>query len=107
MPGAEHTRRWPGLLAWSLLLLATPARAEKLTLDLAQTPFTVSRAAEKFTAKSAREGTVEVRLVGGLEDRPRKCGEVLFKLPAAWASRPWGNRATVRAQVRVGPVFQG
>jgi hypothetical protein len=107
MPGPEPTRRWPALLALPLLLLGGPAAADELSLDLSQARFTLARAAEKFTARGAREGVLEVRLIGGLEDRPRKCGEVLFQLPAAWAARPWGNRATVRAQVRVGPVFLG
>jgi hypothetical protein len=89
-----------------LLLSSTAPAAGELSLDL-RTPFVLARGAQAFTARSAREGVLQVRLEGGLEDRPRKCGELLFTLPPAWAARPWGNRATVRAQVRVDPVFLG
>jgi len=95
------------MLAALLLVMSTPMAAEELSLDLAHAPFTLSRAAETFTPRSAREGALAVRLEGGLEDRPRKCGEVLFTVPPAWTARPWGNRATLRAQVRVAAVFVG
>jgi hypothetical protein len=91
----------------ALLLLFSTAPVTELSLDLSRAPFTLSRAAETFTPTNAHEGVLRVHLEGGLEDRPRKCGEVLFALPPAWSGRPWGNRATVRAQVRVDPVFLG
>jgi hypothetical protein len=93
-------------LALLLLLSTAPAR-EELSLDLAHTPFALARAAESFTPSGPREGVLRVRLEGGLADRPRKCGELLFTLPPGWTARPWGNRTTVRAQVRVDAAFLG
>jgi hypothetical protein len=72
---AAHVTR--GLLL--LALLPAPARAQDL--DLAHAPFVVSRAVEHFTSRSPREGVLNVHLVGGLEDHPRKCGEVCSRCP--------------------------
>jgi hypothetical protein len=90
-----------------ILLVPALARAEEVAIDLGRAPFTLARGAEKFVARGGREGVLEVRLIGGLEDRPRKCGEVLFTLPPALAARPWGNQSVVHAQLRVGMVFLG
>lgn len=102
-------RLWLGAAGLLLSIgLTGPAAAEEVKLDLAQARATVSRGVERFVAADARQGVMHVRLEAGLEDRPLKCGEVLFSLAGTkLAGRPWSDRAVARAQVRVSPPFLG
>src|SRR5205807_1165058 len=67
----------------------------------------VSRAVQRFTVGDVNHGVLDVRLQGSLEDNPRKAGELTFTLSDPQLARPWGDRATVRARVRVSPAFVG
>src|SRR5688572_17664706 len=98
-------RLWLGTAI--VFLGAGPAVAEEVTLDLRRAA-AVSRGVERFEPRDERNGLLHARLVGGLEDRPAKCGEVSWALAGTpLAGRRWGDQATVSAQVRVPPAFLG